>query len=225
VTADFDGAEVMDSNGVSVGKVERTYIDDAGAPRYVEVKFGTLLPKHRLIPVAEAELRDDGLLAVPFDKDTIEGSPDAPTSNTLEPAELQQIDSYYRGSGIEDDSKSEEESGPPGGEIAQAEEDEEQKQASRDQFEVVDESAGGLQVGDQVPAGMNAPVTDRGDVVEVPVLEEVLVKKTVVKEILRVKKTDIVEQETVEGDVQKEALEVDDPSGAVSDSGVRSTFD
>jgi hypothetical protein len=225
VTADFDGAEVMDSRGTSVGKVERTYIDDAGAPRYVEVKFGTLLPKHRLIPAAEAELRDDGLLEVPFDKDMIEGSPDAPTSDALEPAELQQIDRYYSGSGIEDDSNVVEEPAPPTAQTARAEGGEDQNQVSRNQFEVVDESAGGLQVGDQVPAGMNAPVTDRGDVVEVPVLEEVVVKKTVVREILRVKKSDVVEQETVEGEVQKETLEVDDPSGAVVDSGVASTTD
>ena len=210
----------MDSRGTSVGKVERTYVDDVGTPRYVEVKFGTLLPKHRLIPANEAQLRDDGLLLVPYDKETIEGSPDAPTSEALEPADLQQIDAYYRRNEAGEGSPSGEESAVSTGRSSQDDAGGDRGEESRNQFEVVDESAGGLRVGDQVPAGMTAPVIDRGDVVEVPVLEEILVKKTVVREILRVKKSDVVEQETVDGDVRKETLEVDDASGAVSDTNV-----
>jgi hypothetical protein len=222
VSPDYDGVEVMDSRGTSVGKVERTYVDDSGTPRYVEVKFGTLLPKHRLIPATDAELRDDGLLLVTYDRETIERSPDAPTSDAIEPDDLRQIDSYYGGSGTLADASSGEDSPNSTGQTVPDETDQDHGEAPRGQFEVVDESSGGLRVGDQVPAGMNARIMDRGDVVEVPVLEEVLVKKTVVKEILRVKKSDVVEQETVEGDVRKETLEVDDPSGAVSDSGVAS---
>ena len=93
----YDGVEVMDRGGAGVGKVERTYIDDSGSPRYIEVKFGTLLPRHRLVPAAAADLTDAGVLQVAYDKETIERSPDAPDSDTLEPADLERIDAYYEG--------------------------------------------------------------------------------------------------------------------------------
>lgn len=215
---DFDGVEVTDLNGTSIGKVVRTYIDDANTPRYVEVKFGTLLPKHRLVPVDGGDFADDGHLHVTYDKDVIEGSPDAPDADTLESADLERVDSYYAGIGSEAGGTVE-----PAIGASQADADtgrNARPDGPRNQFEVVDESAGGIHVGDQVPAGMEAPIVDRGDTLEVPVLEEVLVKKTVVKEILRVRKSDVVEQETVEGDVRKESVELDDPSGSVTGTGV-----
>jgi hypothetical protein len=220
VSDDYDGLEAIDRDGTSIGKVERTYVDDSNTPRYVEVKFGALLPKHRLIPTADADLTDDGRLHVPFGKNTIEGSPDAPNSDTLESADLERIDSYYAGTESDEAVAAEIDTASASGQSRPEEATDEHGDTSLHQFEVVDESARGLEVGDQVPAGMQAPITDRGDVVEVPVLEEVLVKKTVVREILRVKKSDVVEQETVEGDVRKEVLELDDPSGAISESGV-----
>ena len=212
----YDGVEVMDRGGAGVGKVERTYVDDSGSPRYIEVKFGTLLPRHRLVPAAEADLTEPGVLQVAYDKATIERSPDAPDSDTLEPADLERIDTYYEGFGNSAASAPEETA--PAVRTVEAETSDQQPDASQRRFEVADESAGGLHVGDQVPAGMEAPIKDRGDSVEVPVLEEVLVKKTVVREILRVKKSDLFEQETIGGDVRKESLEVNDPSGAASDT-------
>ena len=220
MNADYDGVEVMDSKGTSVGKVERTYVDDAGTPRYVEVKFGTLLPKHRLDPGERSGTKGRRPVAGPIRQGDDRRLARCADAEALEPADLQQIDSYYRGDEAGEGSPAGEESAVSTGRSSQDDAGSDGGEASRNQFEVVDESAGGLRVGDQVPAGMNAPVIDRGDVVEVPVLEEILVKKTVVREILRVKKSDVVEQETVDGDVRKETLEVDDPSGAVSDTNV-----
>lgn len=216
---DYDGIEVVDGGGERIGKVERTYVDDSNAPRFVEVKFGTLLPKHRLIPTAEADLADDGLLHVPYSKDTIEASPDAPKSDIVEPAELNEINAYYSaGDGTEAEQTPTATAGSTPISADQGKTRAVEDSAPDHRFEVVDESGGGLRVGDQVPAGMEAPIRNRGDTVEVPVLEEVLVKKTVVKDIIRVKKSDMIEYETVEGDVRKEDITVDDESGAVVDS-------
>lgn len=221
MTDDYDGVEVIDGAGEHIGKVERTFVDDSNAPRFVEVKFGTLLPKHRLIPSSVADLTDDGELQVPYTKDVIEASPDAPKSDTLEPADLDEITAYYRS---DDESQSENEMQVESVAVPTDAEGQSVASASEPppgrQFDIVDESAGALQVGDEVPAGLEAPIRETADMVEVPVLEEVLVKKTVVREILRVRKSDLVEHQTVEGDVRKEDIEVDDEAGAVVDSGV-----
>jgi stress response protein YsnF len=52
-------------------------------------------------------------------------------------------------------------------------------------------------------------VIDKGDVVEIPIVEERLVKQPVVTEVLRVHKTLRTERRTVEADVRKEDVEVE----------------
>lgn len=47
-----------------------------------------------------------------------------------------------------------------------------------------------------------------GDVIEVPIIEEELVKRPVVKEVLRVRKTPETVQRTVGADVRNEAVDV-----------------
>ncbi len=245
MTEDYDGVDVVDATGEQVGKVERTYLDDSNVPRYVSVKIGSLFAKHRLIPVEGASLTNNGQLQVPYDKTTVEASPDVPASDTLESVALDGVSTFYaarsdEGSadssgvaaqGSDESPEAEPVAVPDADASPQAQSnvpqdtDESPETDTEDtdsvsptaQAQVIDESQRGLRVGDEVPAGLEAPVREVGDVVEVPVLEEVLVKKTVVREILRVKKTDYVEQETVEGDVRTEVIEVDDPSGAVVD--------
>jgi hypothetical protein len=51
-------------------------------------------------------------------------------------------------------------------------------------------------------------VRDLGDVIEVPILEEQVVKRPVVKEVVRVKKVPKTQQATVSGDVRREDVEV-----------------
>jgi stress response protein YsnF len=51
-------------------------------------------------------------------------------------------------------------------------------------------------------------VRDLGDVIEVPIVEEELVKRPVVKEVLRIRKTQEPRTETIQGDVRKEEVEV-----------------
>lgn len=52
-------------------------------------------------------------------------------------------------------------------------------------------------------------MVDKGDAVEIPIVEERVVKHPVVTEVLRVRKTPITERRTVEADVRKEDIEVE----------------
>jgi len=95
VIQDYDGADVIDIDGERIGKVERSYIDDRGTVKFVEVRFGTILKKHRLVPVEDADQQDDGL-HVPYTKRVVEDSPDASSSNdTLEGPPLEEARAYY----------------------------------------------------------------------------------------------------------------------------------
>ena len=73
---DCHGAVVVDAAGERIGTVERSYVDDGGAVRFVEVKIGAFLAKHRLVPIADAQSMKDGRV-VPYTKDAIVASPDA----------------------------------------------------------------------------------------------------------------------------------------------------
>src|SRR2546421_12707365 len=91
----YDGAKVVDAQGEPVGAVERSYVDDSGTVRLVEVAIGSFFPTYRLVPVADAQLRD-GRLAVPYTKDVIVESPDASlTRATLEGELLERVWAYY----------------------------------------------------------------------------------------------------------------------------------
>src|SRR5437588_800989 len=91
----YDGAKVVDTQGQPVGAVERSYVDRSGTVRLVEVAIGSFFPKYRLVPVAEAQLRD-GRLAVPYTKDMIVESPDASLTHTTLEGELRErVWAYY----------------------------------------------------------------------------------------------------------------------------------
>ena len=94
---DYTGTTVTDSDGNQIGSVERTYDDADGNARFVEIKIGTLLAKHRLVPVAGIA-PDGDTLQVPYDKGTIEASPDASDAgDTLNGSLLDQAQAYYDG--------------------------------------------------------------------------------------------------------------------------------
>src|SRR5947209_9466830 len=94
MTDGYDGADVIDASGDHVGKVGQTYVDDAGRPRYVSVKMDGLLPSHRLVPVDDAQLEDDGL-HVSYVKDMIKESPSIHAGESLEGDALGKVRDYY----------------------------------------------------------------------------------------------------------------------------------
>ena len=193
----YDGADVVDALGEPVGAVERSYVDESGTIRLVEVAIGSFFPKHRLIPVADAQLTD-GKLAVPYTKDVIVESPDAsPTRATLEGALLERVWASYR-SGLESTDVAMAASAvAPGEDVAAA-------PASR----------AGAWDDTSEPAPGAAPrvgeVRDRGDVIEIPIVEDEVevVRRPVVKEVLRVRKDQVTEQRTIDTTVRKERIEV-----------------
>jgi uncharacterized protein (TIGR02271 family) len=180
---DYDGTEVLDRGGDRIGTVERSYIDDAGAVRFVEVKMRGLRAKHRLVPLEHIERIDDAL-SVPFSKDVVGESPDVSTAgDTLDGETLEKVRAYYaRQSG-------EETAAVPVGE-------------------------GQHLIPSASDEGGIGAVRDMGDVIEVPIVEEEVVKRPVVKEVLRIRKTSVSEERTVSGDVRKEEIEVDESGDA-----------
>jgi hypothetical protein len=205
---DLTGATLYDSDGNDVGKIEDVYTDDNGTPYYARVKIGTLLAKHRLVPVDDAQSTPDGF-SVPYSKDAIENAPDLPEDvNPLSGMVAEDLRGYYAGTNVAtspatsastetatDDNAAAEPSTASGTAAAVA----------RDETPTASGSAG---------AGVGQ-VRDRGDVVEVPIVEERLVKQPVVTEVVRVRKTPTVaEEKTVSADLRKEEVQVESEGDA-----------
>src|SRR5207248_8228116 len=87
--------EVVAAPGERIGSVERSYVDDSGIVRFVEVMIGAFFAKHRLIPLAGAQFTA-GRLVVPYKIGRIMESPDASSASDILEAELlEQVQAYY----------------------------------------------------------------------------------------------------------------------------------
>lgn len=189
----FDGQPLLDESGEQIGTVERTYVDDAGNARLLAVKLGHLLGKHRLVPADQARSDDAGVW-VPYTVDTISESPHIDTGDMLEGEGLDEVRSYYNSplAGTADDAEEQTATTMPSG----TEGDTESVRA-----EAVDIPT--------EPAPENlGQIRDLGDVIEVPIVEEILVRKPVVREVLRVKKTESIERQIASADLRREDVEV-----------------
>jgi len=223
---DYDGAQVVDAGGEHIGTVDRTYVDDNETPRLIEVNMGGLLPKHRLVPVDQAEMTDDGL-RVPYVKDMIEESPHIGRSDSLESDTLERVRSYYAsGDGIGDTAPDE---APASQEVVSQDAVTEEVPAVSPIAEnsnraptppVVTESNGDYDADSPMVTGQ---IRDLGDVIEVPVMEEILVKKTIVKEVLRIKKSELTQTQMVSGDIRREDIEVVSTEGVPISGDVKPT--
>ena len=205
---DYDGAHLLDADGNDLGTVERSYVDESGAVQFVSVKMGALFAKHRLVPVDQAQQTDQGL-QVPYIKDVVEESPDVSSGDLLEGDALEQVRSYYAGDyGAAEGATGDRE---PDGDTAARPVGETDREATSRTLQPESDSTGEEPPAAAGEAGSGPPSTevrDLGDVIEVPVVEEVMVKKPVVKEVLRVKKQDQVDRQTVSGEVRREQVEV-----------------
>lgn len=203
---DFDGADVVDVTGNKIGTVSRTYDDENGTAQLIEVRIGTLFAKHRLIPLDTAEVTAGGSIQVPYDQGTIEGSPDSESAgDMLQEALLERVRDYYDAqSAAPAASSTQEQAGAvPAGEAGVP-------STGFDIGQSASRPGSGLAGEDAAwPEGADlGAMRDLGDVIEIPIVEEVLVKRPVVKEVLRIRKSQIREMQTVEGDVRKEEIEV-----------------
>jgi len=223
---DYDGAQVIDASGEHIGTVDRTYVDKNEIPRLIEVKMGGLLPKHRLVPVDQAETSDQGL-RVPYVKDMIEESPHIGRRDSLDGDTLERIRSYYAGGdGIEDAAPDEAPASRNGGDEEATTEEipavtpiaESSNQPATPP--TITEHSGDYDADSPMVTGQ---IRDLGDVIEVPVMEEILVKKTVVKEVLRIKKSELTETQMVSGDIRREDVEVEYSDGVPISGDVETT--
>jgi len=205
---DFDGRDVVGPDGNKIGSVDQTYVDDSGEAQFVEVKTGALFGKHKLIPVDSGELTDNGL-QVPYTKDVVDGSPDIPSSaDEIEGELLERVREYYAGAGPNATTGAGEAAAVPVSEGSDVSDTASRQQAS------ADIASTPLQENQQV-----GTARDLGDVIEVPIIEEVLVKKPVVREVVRIRKRQSSETRAVGAELRKEDLEVDASEGVMADKG------
>jgi len=211
---EYDGAPVFDGTDDKVGTVERTYIDDSNTVRFVAVRTGTLLHQHHLIPADSARFDQVGL-HLPYTRAAIEEGPTiSDPEDTLEGDILTQTREYYDGS--------------VGGDVSVANEAD---TASRPidgalETDIAPTATTQLETPDipSVPAASGetieqlSQVRDLGDVIEVPVVEERLVRQPYVREVVRVKKSRFTDASTVAADVRKERVEVDSDEGVLANN-------
>jgi hypothetical protein len=195
---DLKGVTVYDSHGDTVGKIDRTYGDEGGRPEYGRVKIGTFMAKYRLVPLDGAEATDDGL-KVPYTKEYIENSLDLPED--VDPRAgmvAEDLRGYYAApstAGRATETTDDVASRPLDAELSPARTD----------------TATGQETptASSIDAGELGAVRDYGDVVEIPVVEERLVKQPVVTEVLRVRKTTSGDEQIVSADLRKEDVDVE----------------
>lgn len=208
---DYNGATVVDTAGERIGTIERSYVDDTGTVRMVEVKIGRLRTKHRLVPVDDARPANDEV-KVPYTKQMIEDSPDAGADDTLEGETLERVRAYYGGARrrvqdqAEDDRRGQDQADDDRAAVPRKRTVQQSETADQDvrEAEAPDASSGTWEEARAV-----GRVRDLGDTIEIPIVEEEIVKRPVVKEVLRVKKSTIVEQQRVSEDLRREDVEID----------------
>jgi uncharacterized protein (TIGR02271 family) len=203
---DVTGATLYDVDGDEVGRVERVYPDETGTVRFVRVKMGTLLAKHRVVPIDGTQPRD-GKLTAPYTKEVIENSPEL--SDDVDPLSgmvAEDLRAYYgSGGGTTTTSVDNSPAAKPVHPSANAPVREESTRAADD---TVPLAQSGEALGEAEGEGDVGQVRDLGDVVEIPITEERLVKQPVVKEVVRVRKNTVSDTRKVSAELRKEDVEV-----------------
>jgi len=176
----YDGKDVFEANGDLIGQIERSFLDDNGVVRMIEVRTSGLHSGSRLVPVDGATFEEQGL-RIPYTMSQVTDSPQADTgADALEGDSLARIQNYY--------------------DRVSASRSSAEASASASSDEGIDPTA----------------IRDVGDYIEIPLVEEVLVKKQVVREVIRVRKTELVSTEQVEGTVRAEDIKVETTGGLES---------
>ena len=198
---DLDGAKVVDATGEQIGTVERSYVDDGGAVQLVAVKLGTLFAKHRLVPV-EGAGRGDGVLTIPYAKQLVEDAPEADGEDELDSTILERVRAHYPRDRVSlRDLRDRDAASTSAAERAPIDE----RPADREN------RAGpalASAAGSEDAATPASGIRDLGDVIEVPIVEEELVKVPVVKEVLRIRKESVTRPTRVTETLRREELDV-----------------
>src|SRR5437868_14147160 len=89
------GGTAYTSDGDKIGGIGQVYLDNAsGEPAWVTVKTGLFGSNESFVPLAEAELTDDGV-RVPYDKERVKSAPNIETERELSEQEEDELYAYY----------------------------------------------------------------------------------------------------------------------------------
>ncbi len=199
---DSDGATVVDTTGEQIGTVERSYVDESGAVRMVAVKLGRLFAKHRLVPVDGAGQRD-GVLRIPYARQLVEEAPEADGEDEVDSETLARVRAHYPRDRVSVHDLRDQDPDPA--------------VMPHDDGAPIHERPAGRQIPDEAravsAASEDAPtpptrIRDLGEVIEVPIVAEELVKVPVVKEVLRIRKETITTPRQVTETLRREELDV-----------------
>ena len=234
----YAGYEVFDQVGEKIGKVDDLFVDESDQPEYIGVKMGFLGTRSTLIPWEAVSSTDDEgrAITVATDKATAKDGPVFDDDREITPEFENEVYSYY---GLQR-SQSTDEPGVYEAyqDAAPSTTDEDELRVQRTEEELAagtrEREAGQLKVRKRVRTDREqievptrheevsverVPVSDEAseaeigeDEVVVPVTEEEVVvgKRPVVKEEVRVRKDVVEDTETVEEDVRREEIEVED---------------
>lgn len=243
------GNPVYSNDGEQIGKVEEVFHDiDTDQPEWIGIGTGFFSSKRVLVPVASAEVRDDGIY-VPYSKDHVGGAPDIDGDEISQDTEAE-LYSYY---GIEY-GENRSDSGLPEGTQSDTTETRTDTTRTDADSETITRSEEELRAGtrqreagqvrvrkyvetekaqttvptrreevsvERVPVSEGTTSTEAEfseNEITVPIVEEeaVVEKRPVVKEELRISKETVTGEETVEADVRKERIDIDEEGSTTS---------
>jgi uncharacterized protein (TIGR02271 family) len=207
----FAGYEVYDPAGEKIGKVDDLFVDETDQPEYIGVKMGFLGTRSTLIPWEVVSSTDDEgrAITIATDKDKTKNGPTFDDDREITPEFEREVHFYY---GLEYATEDRGSYGYYYGEReAGALRVRKRVRTDRESVEVPTRHEE-VSV-ERVPASGEASEAEIGDdEVVVPVTEEEVVvgKRPVVKEEVRIRKDVVEDTETVEEDVRREEIEVED---------------
>ena len=239
----LSGATVRSSDGSKIGTVSQVYLDDANSrPRWVTVRTGLFGTKETFVPLAAARVEGDDLL-VDATKDKVTGAPQVEADGHISEREEAEIYRYYglsdAGTTGHDRGVGHDTSGPNTDEAMTR--SEERLTAGTEQVEVGRARLRKYVVTDtesvQVPVSREEVRLEREPITEgnrdaaysgKDISEEehevtlhaerpVVSTETEAVERVRLDKERVTGTETVSGEVRKEQIELDDPTGTNRD--------
>ena len=230
----FAGYEVYDSSGEKIGKVDDLFVDEQDNPEYIGVKMGFLGMSSTLIPMEICTVDEAGQrINVAADKETAKNGPTFDDDREITPDFENEVYSYY---GLQRAETTEEPGAYGAYQGETTDEDELRVQRTEEELRAGtrEREAGALNVRkrvvserqqmevptrreevtvDRVPVDSETSEAEIGDEeIRVPVTEEeaVVEKRPVAKEEVSIRKDVVEDTETVEEDVRREEVEVDD---------------
>jgi uncharacterized protein (TIGR02271 family) len=91
------GAQLVGAGQEKIGTIGQVFLDDeTGAPQWVTVSIGLLSRSENFVPLAGAQLVEDGKVQVPYGKDQVKDAPSVDAdAGHLDPAEEAALYRYY----------------------------------------------------------------------------------------------------------------------------------